>query len=255
MSSMTELEENLGAFRNTTTETAEDRIIRVDNHLSNISGYCTGCRYCDGCPKGIPIFELMQSYNAVLFPYPKKLYGRDDSNLLEIISITQKLKNTFGILPSSSKNPCIACGRCESKCTAKLPIIKRLKELYDRFAESCFSKEDMLNRLRELIGDKRKLAFYPGGGYTAYVLSLVHEAFPETKFDLSVFDTNPSVWGNVIEGCIVRNPEELPEIEPELVIVSNYNFSEEIYNSLIDRFSGKIPVAKLHKSQDVPWVF
>ena len=122
MSSIEQLEENLQAFKND-AENPADRISRVDKHLSSISGYCTGCRYCDGCPKNIPIFELMQSYNASLFPYPKKLYNRDDPKLLEIISITQKLKNTFGIVPDSSKNPCIACGRCESKCTAHLPII------------------------------------------------------------------------------------------------------------------------------------
>lgn len=254
MSSIEQLEENLKAFKND-AENPADRIARVDKHLSNISGYCTGCRYCDSCPKNIPIFELMQSYNASLFPYPKKLYNRDDPKLLESISITQKLKNTFGMFPDSSNNPCIACGRCESKCTAHLSIISRLKDLYGRFAESCFSKEDRLNRLRELIANKRKIAFYPGGGYTVQVLSLVHEAFPGIDFDISIFDTNSNIWGNIIEDCVVQNPEEITNIKPELVIVSNYNYSEEIYNSLIARLPENIPVAKLHKADDVPWVF
>jgi len=131
----------------------------------------------------------------------------------------------------------------------------RLKDLYGRFAESCFFKEDRLNRLRELIANKRKIAFYPGGGYTVQVLSLLHEAFPRIDFDISIFDTNSNIWGNIIEGCVVQNPEEITNIKPELVIVSNYNYSEEIYNSLIARLPENIPVAKLHKADDVPWVF
>ena len=92
----------------------------------------------------------------------------------------------------------------------------------------------MLERLRQIIGEKRKLAFYPGGGYTAYVLELLSEAFPADKFELTVFDTNPAMWGTVLSGHLVQNPEKLTECGAEIVIVSNYNYAAEIYQALTD---------------------
>lgn len=63
------------------------------------------------------------------------------------------------------------------------------------------------------------------------------------------------MWGAETAGIRVRNPKEIPVIAPELVVVSNYNYSEEIYNDLVRQLDGRIPVVKLHHPRDVPWVF
>lgn len=255
MASEGELRENLGAFRDPSAETAADRIARVNKSFQKFEGFCTGCRYCDGCPRDIHIFELMQAYNTTLFPHSDSVYGRTDPHLIETIGICSRLKNTFGLLPSDTVNPCVQCGRCEERCTAGLPIMQRVAELYDRFSRAGFSRVSMLKRLREVIGKKRRIAFYPGGGYTAQVLALLEEAFSDTSFDISLYDTNPAIWGTKILGIEVRSPEEISSVNPEIIIISNYIYSEEIYNRLIDQMDGKIPVAKLHKQWDVPWVF
>lgn len=255
MSSVEQLRENLAAFSEESTESAKDRVARVNRKLCSINGFCTGCRYCDGCPRGVNIFELMQAYNTTLFPRPTKLYGRSDPKLLENISICSRLKNTFGFLPADSKNPCVGCGQCEEKCTAHLPIMERIRDIYKRFESVGFSKKAMLERLRQIIGSKRRIAFYPGAGYTARVLSLLEEAFPSMDFQLFLFDSNPRIWGTRTAGIEVRNPEEIFQVNPEIIIVSNYNFADEIYDSLVERLKGTVPVVKLHHTSDVPWSF
>lgn len=255
MSKKEELSENLTAFQSSTTETPPERITRVNQGFQSIDGFCTGCRYCDGCPRNIPVFEMMQAYNTKLFPQPKVSYGRTEDNLIETIGICSRLKNTFGFLPLNAVNPCAQCGQCEARCTAHLPIIQRLNILYQRFSNVGFSKQSMLGRLRSLIGSKRKIAFYPGGGYTAYVLSLLDEAFPDSTFAVSLFDGNPALWGTKTAGIEVRCPDEIPAVDPEIIVVSSYNYSEEIYRDLVSRFGEIILVQKLHRPQDVPWVF
>lgn len=255
MSNQEQLEENLSAFQGEQPEEPHERITRVNTHFSNIEGFCTGCRYCDGCPRGINVFELMQAYNTSLFPKATVMYGRTDPEVLEQIGITSRLKNTFAFLPENSKNPCIACGHCERHCTAHLPIIQRIEKMYQAFHRSCFSHEDMLERLRKLIGNSRKVGFYPGGGYTAYVVSLLAEAFPEETFDISLFDSNSNIWGNVVCGTTVQGPQEILNVKPEMIIVSNYNYGKEIFDSLKHLEKDGIHIKPLHEEFDVPWVF
>lgn len=255
MSSVLELEENLNALRGTDREFASERVLRVDKKFQAMEGFCTGCHYCDGCPQGINIYELMQAYNTTLFPHPESLYGQTDRQIIENIEICMRLKNTFGFHPALLKNPCVECGLCEKKCTAHLPIIARISELYKRFADSNFSQGAMLDRLRQLIGKKRRLGFYPGGGYTAYVLTLLPKAFPGELFEIFVFDSNPAIWGMNLGKYKVYNPNDILIYEPDLIIISNYVYSNEIYSKLTKQVLGVVPVVKLHTERDVPWVF
>ena len=113
----------------------------------------------------------------------------------------------------------------------------------------------MLERLRKLIGNSRKVGFYPGGGYTAYVVSLLAEAFPEETFDISLFDSNSNIWGNVVCGTTVQGPQEILNVKPEMIIVSNYNYGKEIFDSLKHLEKDGIHIKPLHEEFDVPWVF
>lgn len=76
---------------------------------------CTGCSYCNGCPKGIEIPKLMDAYNY-------KLLTGDAER------IVKRLEGYWELKPEAAKE-CIACGKCERACTQHLPIIERLKEI------------------------------------------------------------------------------------------------------------------------------
>lgn len=75
---------------------------------------CTGCRYCEGCPKDIPISKFLMAYNDSILGTPRDAVNR--------------MKWHWGV-PLEKAAECTACGLCERKCTQHLPIIQRLKEM------------------------------------------------------------------------------------------------------------------------------
>jgi len=77
-----------------------------------LTGLCTGCNYCVGCPVDIPIPKYMDLYNH-------KIFGGN---------IALRSGIHWGIKEMAAGD-CIACGACEEKCTQHLPIIERLREL------------------------------------------------------------------------------------------------------------------------------
>ena len=80
-----------------------------------LNNLCTGCSYCKGCPKELPIPQYMDAYNQMI------LTGKKEA-------IKDRLNNHWGIAGELAKE-CIACGKCEKQCTQHLPIIERLKEI------------------------------------------------------------------------------------------------------------------------------
>jgi len=81
----------------------------------SLNNLCTGCSYCDACPKGIQIPKYMDAYN-------QNILTGDDMGALE------RLKDHWGENWKMAET-CIACQKCEKLCTQHLPIIDRLKEI------------------------------------------------------------------------------------------------------------------------------
>ncbi len=80
--------------------------------------YCTGCAYCQPCPKGINIPRIFQTYTYL------NVYGLKDL-----------AKNTYQGYLKDEKNPgvtsdaCINCGYCERKCPQHLKVRELLKKV------------------------------------------------------------------------------------------------------------------------------
>ncbi len=114
--SVAEVEENVKATENLVPST-QKHLEQMAKHLTTeMNSLCTGCSYCDSCPIGIPIPMLLESYNYLIL-------SKGD-----IKQVKDRLKFHWGI-DGSQAAQCIECGLCETLCTQKLPIIKRLKEL------------------------------------------------------------------------------------------------------------------------------
>lgn len=88
-----------------------------ENKGTAINDLCTGCSYCDKCPKQIPIPKYMDAYNM-------KLLGDD---------MGERLSGHWGLTAKAAAD-CVACGKCEKLCTQHLPIVERLKEITKAFA-------------------------------------------------------------------------------------------------------------------------
>lgn len=100
---------------------SEEQWRQVGESLENLKKfselYCTGCAYCQPCPKGIEIPKIFQAYTY------HNVYG-----------LHELAKNTFWNYVNDTKNPgatskdCANCGYCERKCPQHLKVRKLLKK-------------------------------------------------------------------------------------------------------------------------------
>jgi len=81
--------------------------------------YCTGCNYCQPCPKGINIPHIFNAYTYY------HAYGLESEG--------KRLYSQIGTKPEYGKpvSECINCGLCEKKCPQHIPVPEKLK-LVDR---------------------------------------------------------------------------------------------------------------------------
>ena len=101
---------------------SEEEWRRVGEALENLKKfselYCTGCGYCQPCPKGINIPRIFQAYTY------QNVYG-----------LTELAKNTWNGYLNDQKNPgvhpdaCVNCGYCERKCPQHLQVRELLKKV------------------------------------------------------------------------------------------------------------------------------
>jgi predicted aldo/keto reductase-like oxidoreductase len=252
-----ELFENIATV--STEENQESKICRinaVNEEFSELKGFCTGCRYCADCPTEIDIPVFMQAYNTMFFTSDQPMYRRTNKRLLENIGICKLLKNDYQFIPPDVKNPCLKCGKCENVCTQSIPIMNRIDELYLRFDEGGFSKAQFGSRLEGILKvSYKKIAFYPAGGYTSVVLGYIKEYALAPDSEIFLFDGNPKSWGNFNAGIEILDPATILEICPDIVVVSNYVYLDEIYEQIRYIEDSGISVIKLHEPNDVPWLY
>ena len=257
VSTMEELEDSLSVFAAPDPESPQERQARVMANLAELKGFCTGCRYCEGCPQGIPTADIMKARNALLFD-PVQDYNRQEPNrLLYNIQLFRPLYFDKSWIPESRESPCVRCGRCEKQCTQKLGIMDAVEDTYCRAWECGYTKKSHIERLRELLVDKGygTVGLYPSGGFSSLVMEQYEIEIGKPEFSWILFNSNPSLWGQTHDGLVIYGPEEIPKLKPDLILICTYNYAREIYEDLKPYRDMGIRVELLHREQDVPWVF
>ena len=112
-----QIEEALAAMEGYVGRSAAELAAAKEKAVLSMEGICTGCGYCEGCPRSIPIPQFMDAYNQKLLDDTP---GKD--------AIGDRLKWHWH-LKRSAAAACTACGQCETACTQRLPIMARLKEI------------------------------------------------------------------------------------------------------------------------------
>jgi len=87
-----------------------------DAMRGRIKADCTACRYCQPCPHGVEIPELLAALNA------SSVWNTRDQWLTGYTRIAGK------------PDACVECGQCEDMCPQSLPIRELLKETARTFA-------------------------------------------------------------------------------------------------------------------------
>ncbi|MDR0399516.1 MAG: aldo/keto reductase [Treponema sp.] len=122
VSTIEQLEENAAIASRTDALSAEEietieAMLKENERLAEL--YCTGCKYCMPCPKGINIPEIftIMNYHRVykITDFAKKSYAEIGN------SPWRKYQNAAA---------CVDCGACEKKCPQSLPIREQLKETH-----------------------------------------------------------------------------------------------------------------------------
>ena len=85
--------------------------------------YCTGCAYCQPCPKGINIPRIFQAYTY------HNVYG-----LHELAKNTYKNYVNNEKQPGATSKDCVNCGYCEKKCPQHLKVRDLLKMVEEKLA-------------------------------------------------------------------------------------------------------------------------
>ena len=121
MQNVTMVEQN-AAVASLENPMSEEQWKQVGQSLENLKKfselYCTGCGYCQPCPKGIVIPKIFQAYTY------HNVYG-----------LHELAKKTFQNYVNNEKEPgatsvdCIDCGFCEDKCPQHLKIRQLLKKV------------------------------------------------------------------------------------------------------------------------------
>lgn len=117
MSTPEQLDDNLRIFSNATSEELSDAEKQLyvdvkDAYMSRIKTRCTGCAYCQPCPRGVKIPNLFRGYDEAL------LFDRSFADSY------QKLADE-----KADASQCVGCRLCEKACPQHLPIVQYLKEI------------------------------------------------------------------------------------------------------------------------------
>lgn len=120
MQNMDMLEKNLAIANAETymTKSEWDKVGMAMEEIKKFSElYCTGCNYCQPCPKNIIIPKLFNMYTC------HNVYGLTGVAKDEFEAYKKSPQN--GALPEA----CVDCGLCEEKCPQHLKIREELKRV------------------------------------------------------------------------------------------------------------------------------
>lgn len=100
----------------------EEEWRKVGEGLENLKRfselYCTGCGYCQPCPKGINIPRIFQAYTY------HNVYGLHELAKKTYLSYVNDEKK-----PGATSKDCVGCGHCERKCPQHLKVRELLKKV------------------------------------------------------------------------------------------------------------------------------
>jgi predicted aldo/keto reductase-like oxidoreductase len=181
MGCIDEVEKNIKALENENCIN-QDRIKKIffnDNPV--FQAFCTGCGYCKPCPVNVPIKEYLFAYNFNFFP----TYGNKEDTYSETRNfplVLEKLKEIFGIFYIYPIVQCKRCGLCEKRCTQKLPIVKRIYEIYEYF----FICNDIENLRKNNIQLKKEIDTIKHSKTYRIIIILKKYLFPKNSIRRSI---------------------------------------------------------------------
>lgn len=99
-----------------TPEEVQNILAAGDQMRAYLSIPCTGCNYCNICPKDIAIPEIFAAVNQY-----------------QVDGHAAKVRKVFADLGERSAASCISCGACAKKCPQQIAVPEELAKVQKRF--------------------------------------------------------------------------------------------------------------------------
>ncbi len=151
---------------------------------------------------------------------------------------------------------CIGCRVCEKRCTQKINISERLKEMFSLSERYGYTEQAMKNRwsdIKKLCENSKKIAVWPAADYATRTLELLSDS----EFDkrLEYINASPAMRGKEYRGKTIHLPEEIFELQIDTILIMHYSFQDAIYEqaSLLTKDRPNIRIIKLHNDNDIDW--
>ena len=222
MTRVEEIEENASVF-DTSYIFPENKIAAIKERIiSEFDSLCTGCQYCSGCPQEIEIYKLMLAYNQFL------LADRSVDSLRGYMRDVWRYTDEM-------RFPCVACGRCEKKCTQHIKIIDRIAQI-NGFAQEYLT--GVADRLRALFEHDTgtTLGIYAAGPFAERIVKMYRELIGEIDFPVVFYDSNPDKWGKslILDDCPIQQltRKHILENKVSKVIIASEAYADEIYEQI-----------------------
>lgn len=104
------------------TDKEQEMITKLrEFYKSHVKVDCTGCQYCNGCPKKIPMWNIFKYYNEAF------MYGDAEAS-------RQKYKTN--VKAKKQGDQCIQCGACLKACPQGLNVPEDLAEAHAFLTEA-----------------------------------------------------------------------------------------------------------------------
>jgi len=233
VNSLRDLNEAVTAIENDSPLSSSGWLDKISSAPKMDNPLCTLCNYCNGCPAGLRVDQIMGLYNDFLLSGKSKakLHSRKDIYL--------------GLSPIESI-PCTKCGLCETKCTQHLPIIKRIEEMNTLANIEMEKQKELINK------------HFPDDGYLKtgiYGLSIEADAmlraymfiYGKLPENVEFFDTKPAKWGTSVMDTEhkIHQPSMIREMGIRRILITAVKYADEIIEYLKDYTDDSIRIDKL----------
>lgn len=96
----------------------------------------------------------------------------------------------------------------------------------------------------------KNIGIYGTGEHTEKMLEDYKKYIREIKFNIFLFNSNPDLWNKEYLGFQIYNPSEIPNLDLDRVIISSYEFQNEIYGSIKKYERIGVNIMKIYENED-----
>ncbi|AAK80135.1 spore maturation protein CgeB [Clostridium acetobutylicum] len=119
---------------------------------------------------------------------------------------------------------------------------KKMDDLFYRFNYK--EKADVLSVIfKNAVG--KNIGIYGSGDHTTNLIKYYKKLIGDIKFNTYYFDSNSLKWGTEYLGGIIHSPKEIDELNLDRIIISSYEYEEDIFKYLNEITSG-INIVKIY---------